>query len=172
MSPGGVEIREELPRDRAAVRAVNEAAFGQAAEANLVESIHDAAAVIASLVAVAGGVIVGHILFSPVDVERTGGRRLAGLAPMAVAPAYQKQGLGSRLVRDGLARCAEAGYDGVVVVGHPSYYPRFGFAPAVRAGLSCEYDVPPEAFMSVALPGRSLEGVSGLVRYHPAFQAV
>ena len=90
---------------------------------------------------------------------------------MAVMPDWQRAGAGGRLLRTGLQRCPDAGFDGVVVVGHPAYYPKFGFVPADRFGLKCEYDVPPEVFMVLALPGRSLDGVSGIVRYHPAFEA-
>jgi putative acetyltransferase len=84
----------------------------------------------------------------------------------------QRQGIGSLLVRAGLERCAEDGFDGVVVVGHPEYYARFGFVPARRFGLRCEYDVPPEVFMAIELPGHSLSGVSGLIRYHAVFAQV
>jgi putative acetyltransferase len=164
-----IVVRDERPPDRAAVRAVNEAAFGQPAEANLVEALHQAGAAVVALVAEREGTIAGHILFSPVTVEHARGRRLAGLAPMAVAPERQRQGIGSLLVREGAARCLAAGCDGIVVVGHPEYYPRFGFVPAHTLGLRTEYDVPPEVFMALTLPGRSLAGVSGLVRFHPAF---
>jgi putative acetyltransferase len=167
-----ISVREERPSDRAAVRAVNEEAFGQPLEANLVEALHQARAAIVALVAEREETIAGHILFSPVSVEHAHGRRLAGLAPMAVVPALQKQGIGSMLVGEGLARCRAAGFDGIVVVGHPGYYPRFGFVPGHTLGLRTEYDVPPEAFMALALPGRSLEGVSGLVRFHEAFAHV
>jgi putative acetyltransferase len=88
---------------------------------------------------------------------------------MAVAPQCQRRGIGSMLVQEGLNRCAARGLDGVVVLGHATYYPRFGFVPAERFGLRCEYDVPSEVFMALALPKRSLEGISGLVRYHAAF---
>jgi putative acetyltransferase len=164
-----VDVRNEQPDDRLAVREVNEAAFGQPAEANLVEALHQLQAAVVSLVAIANGRIAGHILFSPVTVEHDAGKRLVGLAPMAVAPALQQQGIGSLLVRAGLVRCHAAGCDGVVVVGHADYYPRFGFARADAFGLRCEYDVPPDVFMALALPGRSLDGVSGVVRFHPAF---
>jgi len=100
------------------------------------------------------------------------GKRLLGLAPMAVEPDSQKQGIGGRLVREGLALCRTAGADGVVVLGHAEYYPRFGFATAQRFGLRCEYDVPADAFMAIELHHRSLVGVSGLVRYHAAFAGV
>jgi len=165
-------VREEQSGDHAAVRAINEAAFGRAAEADLVEALRQAQAAAVSLVAVRGGAIAGHILFSPVAVEHAAGRRLAGLAPMAVSPAFQRQGTGSVLVREGLARCQALGFDGVVVVGHPEYYPRFGFVQARSLGLSSDYDVPPEVFMAMALPGRSLEGVSGRVRFHAAFGSI
>jgi len=165
-------LRDEQPGDRAPVRALNERAFGQPAEADLVEALHQAGAVVAALVCEVAGEIVGHLLFSEVEIQRAGGKRLVGLGPMAVEPSMQRQGIGSRLVREGLARCAGLGFDGVVLVGHPEYYPRFGFVPARELGLRCEYDVPPEVFMALALPGRSLAGASGLVRYHPAFADV
>lgn len=165
-------IRDEAAADRAGVRRVNERAFGQPAEADLVEALHRAGAAVISLVAEVDRQVVGHILFSPVTVEPAAGTRLLGLAPMAVDSEWQRQGIGSDLVRTGLARAAAAGYDGIVVLGHSGYYPRFGFRPAAECGLGCEYDAPPEAFMALALPGRSLDGVPGLVRYHPAFGQV
>ncbi len=151
------------------MRAVNELAFGRAAEAALVEELHRHDAAVVALVAESAGAILGHILFSPVQVEEPAGRRLVGLAPMAVRPADQRMGIGSRLVHEGLRRCSALGWDGVVVLGHPGFYPRFGFVSAANLGLYCEYDVPAEAFMALALPGRSLAGVKGLVRYHSAF---
>jgi putative acetyltransferase len=165
-------IRSEQAHDRDAVRLVNERAFGGCEEADIVEGLHRAQAALVSLVAEMGPDIVGHILFSPVVVEQSNGKRLIGLAPMAVAPDHQRKGIGSRLVREGLARCRTAGVDGVVVLGHAAYYPRFGFVPAVQFGLRCEYDVPAEVFMATELRPNGLGGVSGLVRYHEAFGAV
>lgn len=165
-------IRPEHPADRADVRVVNELAFGQPGEANLVEALHVEDAAVISLVAEIDREVVGHILFSRVTVEHGAGRKLLGGGPMCVVPDLQRQGIGTQLVREGLARCAAAGFDGVVVVGHPDYYPRFGFVPASRFGLCCEYDVQDDVFMALALPGRSLAGVSGLVRYHEAFALV
>ena len=92
-----------------------------------------------------------------------------GLAPMAVLPEYQNQGVGSLLVRNGLSECQRAGFDIVVVLGHPRYYPRFGFIPASQKGLSCEYQVPDEAFMVIELRPGALNGMSGLVKYQPEF---
>lgn len=164
-------VRVEQPGDRDAVRALNEHAFGGREEADIVEALHGANAVVVALVAEVGAAVVGHILFSPVTVERSDAP-LVGLAPMAVAPGYQKQGIGSVLVREGLARCRAAGVEGVVVLGHAEYYPRFGFVQAQQFGLRCEYDVPAEVFMALELTHGALRSVSGLVRYHAAFAAV
>ena len=92
-----------------------------------------------------------------------------GLAPMAVRPPKQRQGVGAALVREGLVQCRALGCDAVVVLGHPRYYPRFGFLTASRWGLRCEYDVPDEVFMALELRARSLAGKAGVIRYHPAF---
>ena len=105
-------------------------------------------------------------------VEHSNNPPLVGLAPMAVAPGHQRKGIGSHLVREGLARCRAAGVAGVVVLGHAEYYPRFGFVPAQQFGLRCEYDVPADVFMALELTQGALRGVSGLVRYHAAFAAV
>lgn len=165
-------IRPEQSRDRDAVRLVNERAFGGREEADIVEALHRAQAAVVALVAEVGGDLVGHILFSPVTVEHSRGQRLLALAPMAVEPGLQRQGIGSQLVREGLDRCRAAGVDAVVVLGHAEYYPRFGFVPAVQFGLRCEYDVPADVFMAIELTPDGLGGVSGLVRYHRAFGAV
>ena len=132
-------IRVEQPGDRDIVRALNEHAFGGREEADIVEALHRANAVVVALVAEVGAAVVGHILFSPVTVEHSNKPPLVGLAPMAVAPGYQKQGIGSVLVREGLVRCRAAGVEGVVVLGHAEDYPRFGFVPAQQFGLRCEY---------------------------------
>ena len=162
-------IRAEQAADKNGVRAVNERAFGGRAEADIVEALHRAHTAVVALVAEMGAEVVGHILFSPVDVEQANGKRLVGLAPMAVAPDYQRQGIGSQLVREGLARCRANGFDGVVVLGHAEYYPRFGFVLAMQFGLRSEYDVPADVFMAIELGSGSLDGVSGLLRYHKAF---
>ena len=160
-------IRPESPGDRDAVRAVNEAAFGRPDEADLVGRLRDAAGPFLSLVAVAEGEVVGHILFTPVAVEAPADVR--GLAPMAVRPDRQRSGVGAALVEAGLDACRADGAAAVVVLGHPDYYPRFGFRPASAFGLACEYDVPDEAFMALELVDGGLDGVDGLARYHPAF---
>ena len=166
-----IAVREERPEDAGAIHAVNAAAFDTLAEATLVGRLREQASPIVSLVAV-DGAICGHILFSPVTiVGRTGGAgdALMGLAPMAVHPSRQRQGIGSALVGAGLEACARIGIEAVVVLGHAQYYPRFGFRPASRLGLKSEYDVPDEVFMAMELKAGSLAGKSGTVRYHPVF---
>jgi putative acetyltransferase len=173
-----IEIREERAGDEAAVRRVNELAFGQQEEAALVDALRGAADPHVSLVATDGGEIVGHIFFSPVTIEPDDSTPAdsafapMGLAPMAVLPEYQRRGVGSALVRAGLEECRRAGYKVVVVLGHAEYYPRFGFRPAGGAGLRSEYPVPDEVFMVAELEPGALAGRRGLVKYHPAFAGV
>lgn len=163
---GRVQIRPEATADVDAIRRVNEAAFGQPDEARLVDALRAQAAPFLSLVADDGGAIVGHICFTPVTV---GAATILGLAPMAVLPARQNEGIGTKLVAAGLDACRRAGFGAVVVLGHPRYYPRFGFAPAAPRGLRCEYGVPDEAFMLLELlPGAAAE-LKGVARYHRAF---
>jgi putative acetyltransferase len=169
-----ITIRAELPEDHLAVRQVNERAFGRVSEAGLVDALRASATPLLSLVAEQEGEVVGHLLFSPVTVETgraAGMGLLLGLAPVAVLPEWQNQGVGSLLVREGLQACRKLGATAVVVLGHPEFYPRFGFVPASRFGLSCEYPVPDDVFMAQELvPGALAE--PGLVRYHPAFAEV
>ena len=165
-----MEIRPEKPADTAAVRRVNEAAFGQPNEADLVDRLRERAAPYLALVAVDEGAVVGHIVFSPLSFDSPQpGLTAFGLAPMAVLPTHQRQGIGSALIRAGLDACRTAGADAVFVLGHPTYYPRFGFEPAADYGIESEYDAPPEAFMVTELTPGALDGVTGTARYHPAF---
>jgi putative acetyltransferase len=164
-----MRIRPETAGDVSAIRAVNLAAFDTALEADLVAALRDQADPLVSLVAEDAGTIVGHILFSPVTLDADAGLRIAGLAPMAVMPSRQRQGIGSLLVRQGLDRCRRAGFAACVVLGHSEYYPRFGFAPASRFGLRSEYEVPDEVFMAMELAPAALTGKRGTVRYHRVF---
>jgi putative acetyltransferase len=166
-----MRIRSEEPADVSGIRAVNLAAFETKAEADLVDSLREHARPIISLVAEDSGVIVGHILFSPVTLD---GKpiQMMGLAPMAVVQASQRHGIGSALVRTGLDACKRNGVGAVVVLGHATYYPRFGFMPASRFGLRCQYDVPDEVFMVLELTPGVLHGRFGMIQYHPAFANV
>ena len=167
-----MHIRREQPDDIPGIRAVNVQAFDTATEADLVDALREQARPIVSLVSVIDDVIVGHILFSPVTLSSDPDLSVMGLAPMAVAPPRQRQGIGSALVRAGLEECRRLNAAAVVVLGHAEYYPRFGFAKASRFGLTSEYDVPDEVFMAIELNAGSLRGKAGVVRYHPAFAAV
>jgi putative acetyltransferase len=166
-------IRPETSADRPAIRTVVAAAFGQPAEADLVDALRDNGGVTLSLVAEREGEIVGHILFSPVTVESGGGAFAAlGLAPMAVAPSCQRQGIGSRLIRAGLEECRRVGHEVVVVLGHPEYYPRFGFVPSKPLGIRYVDEVPDDVFMVLELRRGALAGRGGVVRYRPEFGGV
>jgi putative acetyltransferase len=166
-----MRIRPERPADIAAVRDVNQQAFGTAAEATLVDAVRTQANPIVSLVAEDGDRIVGHILFSPVTIEGRTDQLMMGLAPMAVLPDRQRQGVGTALAEAGLEQCRLLGAAGIVVVGHPEFYPRFGFVPASRFGLKCEFEVPDDVFMAAEFVENALRIPGGMIRYHPAFSA-
>ena len=167
-----MRVRSEESADRAAIHSLNTAAFGGPAEADLVDSLRGKASPLVSLVADVDGAIVGHILFSPVVLLGCEHLRIMGLGPMAVAPEHQRHGVGSALVHEGLRECRQIGCQVVVVLGHPEYYPRFGFVPAVRYFIRSEYDVPDDVFMLTELEAEALRDVSGTVRYHEAFSSV
>lgn len=164
-----MKIRAETEKDRPAVHALNARVFETSAEADLVDALREQARPVISLVAEQGGAIVGHILFSPVTLDSSPALRLACLAPMAVAAEHRRKGIGSALVREGLEQCRQRGFGAAVVLGHPAFYPRFGFLPSARFGIRSEYDVPEDAFMVLELTPGYLRGVSGTVRYQAAF---
>jgi len=167
-----MHVRPERPDDHASVRAVNLAAFDTATEADLVDALRAQANPVISLVAEADGAVVGHVMFTPVTWAEHPNLALMGLAPLAVAPAHQRQGVGSALVHAGLEACRVAGYGAVAVVGHPAYYPRFGFVRSDRFGIGCQFDVPSEVFMLAELVPGYLEGRSGTIRFHAAFDGI
>lgn len=163
-------IRTEKAGDEAAIRCVVEAAFGQSAEADLVDALRTAGNATISLIAEEDGEIVGHILFSPMRFDpENQSLRLLGLAPLAVSPSRQRSGIGSALIRKGLELSGQSGYDAVFVLGHPEYYPKFGFERASRFGIRSVYDVRDEAFMALELKPASLSGHTGTVHYTEEF---
>jgi putative acetyltransferase len=166
-----ISVRLEQPDDSSGIHETNELAFGGPLEANLVDALRGCDRYL-SLVATLDERVVGHILFTPVTMEPSVDRRVAGLGPMAVRPEHQRSGIGSHLIRAGLEACRRSGYAAVVVLGHPEYYPRFGFSPAHAFGLTCEFPSPPEAFMAMELEDGALSRVRGLVRYQPQFAEV
>lgn len=162
-------IRAEGPEDSAQVRRVNALAFGQPSEADLADRLRTACAEALSLVAEDDGKVVGHILFTPAGIEGWSSSGM-GLAPMAVLPDHQGHGIGSALVKRGLDILRERGCPFVAVIGHPDYYPRFGFEPASKHGLVSQWEgIPDAAFMVLVLDRRAMEGVSGVVRYRDEF---
>ncbi len=168
-----IRIRTERPEDVAAIRAINEAAFGGSAEADIVDTLRLACPDVLSLVALSDETVVGHIFFSPVQVEdRSRTIQGMGLAPMAVLPERQRQGIGSRLVEAGLRILRKQDCPFVIVLGHPGFYPRFGFVPASRYGLTCQWEgVPDAAFMVLILDESAVAGVAGVARYRDEFGA-
>lgn len=167
-----MQIRAENAADQAEVAKIVEDAFESTAEAGLVDALRSQATPLVSLVAEDKNAIIGHIMFSPVSLADYPHISLMGLAPMAVDPKHQRSGIGSALIRAGLRQCRDIGTVAIVVLGHPEYYPRFGFVPASRFDLGCEYDVPDEVFMAIELQEGSLKGASGIIKYHEAFSSL
>lgn len=164
-------IRPEKPEDIESIRNINEKAFRQKNESKLVDKLRNRGVLTISLVAVWDSEVVGHIAFSPVVVESgTSSSKAIALAPMAVLQGYQQKGIGSQLVRAGLEECRRLGYEMVVLVGHPDYYPRFGFVPAKPKGVDCEFQVPEEAWMLLELREGALAGRRGVVKFEPEFK--
>lgn len=167
-------IRREETRDISAIHQVNVLAFTGEGEANLVDQLRARGAGLLSLVAEMHGQVVGHIYFSPVTITTADGTLTAavGLAPLAVLPAYQNQGIGSKLARAGLDELRQMGHRLVIVLGHAQYYPRFGFKPSLPCGIRWEHEVDAAHFMVAELQPGALTGVQGVARYQPEFEGV
>lgn len=171
LTPAESRIDTEQPADTIEVAKVNEQAFGRPDEGALVDAVRRAGAATLSLVArvaspassgaPAPHTIVGHILFSPVSIDGQTEPRGLGLGPVAVRPAYKRQGHGQRLIRAGLEQARTRGYAYVIVIGHPEYYPRFGFTPASRFGLRYEHPVADPVFMALELVPGALASATG-----------
>ena len=163
-----MRIRAETEADWAAIDDVNRQAFGRVEEATLVRRLRDDGLVVASLVAEQDQAVVGHLMLSqlPTVVE---GRRLqaVALAPVAVRPERQRQGIGSLLVEASVEAARERSVEAIIVLGHPRYYPRFGFSAAAAQGLAAPFSG--EAFMALELVPGALAGKAGWVHYPAAF---
>ncbi len=171
---GDVTIRPETPDDYAAIHEVNRSAFGRESEALLVDALRQSPDFIPelSLVAERDGRVVGHVLFSRIAIRTGRGSVPAlGLAPMAVLPEHQRSGIGSMLVRHGLEACRRLGHRLVIVVGHPDYYPRFGFRPARPRGLEPPFDVPDAAFLLWEAVPTDPADIAGRLEFPPAFDS-
>lgn len=161
-------IREETTDDFAAIRSVNVAAFQQNDEADLVDALRTDGDVILSLVAEEGSNIVGHILFSRMQiVSESATTEAVALAPMAVLPEKQSQGIGSKLIEKGIELLKKDGHRIVIVLGHPKYYPRFGFLPKLTEKLQAPFSG--DTFMAMELVSHALRGIEGKVAYPKAF---
>lgn len=164
-------IQPETPADHAAIRKVNRLAFGRKDEARLVDALREGGFARVSIVAEVDSEVVGHILFSDLPVVTPGGVvPTLSLAPMAVVPSRQRQGIGSLLVREGLRLCRESEHRIVVVLGHPEFYPRFGFSAGLAERLRSPFSGP--AFMAVELTPGALDDIEGEVRYPPPFDGL
>ena len=165
-----IKIRVEIFQDIDAIRTINEQAFGQLQEANIVDKLRANCDGLLSLVAFKDERIIGHILFSPVTIEGNHGiLKGMGLAPMAVLPEFQRQGVGSKLIRAGLEILKKSGSPFIIVLGHPEYYPKFGFEPASRHGIKSQWEgVPDPAFMILWLDKTGINHISGVAKYRLA----
>lgn len=170
-----IAIRPETKEDFPAITQIIDAAFGQSSEGRLVENLRRNKKFITrlSLVALYRHERVGHVLFFPIMInnQRSEYESLA-LAPVAVLPERQRMGVGFALIRQGLTACREEGFRSVIVLGHPEYYPRFGFQKASRWKISAPFDVPDEAFMAIELEKDALRNIQGVVQYPEEFNHV
>ena len=164
-----IEIRPEQLGDIPAIRDVNRRAFGQDQEGHIVDTLRANGAAVLSLVAGVDGRVVGHIMYSPLLV---GGVQGAALGPMAVLPEYQHRGVGTSLVEAGNGHLRRDGCAFIAVLGHPTFYPRFGFRPASIYGITCEWNVPDDVFMILVLDEPKMSGVVGMAEYRTEFSTV
>jgi putative acetyltransferase len=167
-------IRPEEKKDFKEIHRVNELAFGGRGEADLIDDLRKTESFIPelSLVAIQNEEVIGHILFSQIVIKsKKRSTPALALAPMAVHPEFQNKGVGSKLVLRGLEDCRRLGHEIVVLIGHPGYYPRFGFLPARDRGLEVPFPVPDEAFMVLELVPSALKAAQGEIIYPPPFQA-
>ncbi|MBW4689543.1 MAG: N-acetyltransferase [Komarekiella atlantica HA4396-MV6] len=168
-----MNIRSETLLDYPAIAEVNTLAFGQENEAKLVEEIRYSDRYISelSLIAEVEGIVVGHILFSYIDLVGEETLQVLGLAPLAVHPQFQRLLIGSKLVEAGLERANARGEAMVIVLGHPHFYPRFGFKPSVDYQVESPFPVPEDVFMVKPLQNYQ-EKYKGKVVYPPAFHGL
>lgn len=142
--------------------------FSDKDEHNLVERLRKSDAFVAelSLVAEIDEKLVGHILFTEINIDNN---IALALAPVSVSPDYQGRGIGAKLIKRGHELASELGYRAIVLLGHESYYPRFGYVKASLYHIKAPFDVPDENFMVLDLLGNGLKDLKGLVEYAPEF---
>ncbi len=167
---GKILIRKEIPTDIPDIRRLNDLAFHGPVEGSIVDALRERCPDVLSLVAVQGGRIVGHLFFSPVEINGITGTEAMGLGPMAVLPKFQRKGIGKALINEGIRMLEQSGCAVVVVLGHTEYYPQFGFVPASQYGLKSQWEgIPADVFMVRFLKKEKIGLVSGIVRYQREF---
>lgn len=170
-----VVITEEQPEDIETIHRVNFAAFKGGGEADVVDQLRSSCDDFISMVAKLDGQVVGHIFFTPVRIVQKNDWTVlgSGLAPLAVDPEFQGEGIGSKLCKEGLQRIEAEGYPFAVVLGNPKFYSRFGFERASKHGITSSFEgVPDEAFMITIFDPQIMADVSGIAYYQPAFDSV
>lgn len=170
-----INLRSEQPSDFEGITRVNNISFQRKAEGKLVYELRKQKDFDPrlSIVAESSGEIIGHILFTPVDIVNNGQKyKSLTLAPMSVLPKYQKKSVGKLLVIFGLQIAKDTGYQSVVVLGHPSYYPKLGFVKASDWNIKSPFPAPDEAFMVKELIPGALDGIEGKVIFPDAFDDV
>ena len=170
-----ITLRHESPADYPSITRVNDLAFGRKAEGKLINQLRSKDSFVneLSIVAEYEGQLVGHLLFTPVDIKNEfKSHQTLTLAPMAVIPEYQKKSLGSLMIIFGLQEARELGYRSVIVLGHPSYYPKFGFVPASKWNITSPFPAPDEAFMALELIPDSLVSIKGMVVFPTEFEGL
>nr|QNO42528.1 hypothetical protein MMHALIEK_00003 [Methanosarcinales archaeon ANME-2c ERB4] len=164
-------IRKEEEKDHKQIYEVNKLAFQQENESKLIEKIRKSENFILelSIVAEIDNRIVGHILFSKIKIIGDSDYESLALAPMAVIPEFQKRGIGSELIKKGIDKAKELGFDSIIVLGHKEYYPKFGFQRASKWDMKCPFEVPDGVFMAIELTEKAFEGKAGTVKYPDEF---
>jgi putative acetyltransferase len=162
-----ITIRKENENDHMKIKQINDEAFGQPQEGMVVDKLRKLDANALSLVAEIDGILVGHIFYSTAEIESDNERIVGmGLAPMAVLPEYQKQGIGKKLITESINLLVQKATPFIIVLGHDNYYPKFGFETASKHGIKCQWkDVPDDAFMIMIIDDKKMKGVHGIARY-------
>lgn len=167
-----ITLRKETKTDYPGIRRINDIAFGRKAESRLIDLLRKKDEFVAdlSIVAEQNEQLIGHILFTPIKIESgSESYQTLCLAPMSVLPEFQQKSIGKLLVIQGLQVAKDLGYNSVVVLGHPSFYPKFGFEPASKWGIKSPFPAPDEAFMAIELFRDCLKKVNGKVVFPPEF---
>lgn len=172
-----IELRQEMPNDYANVKKIIQEAFKDILHSDqrehlLVERLRDSAAFIPalSIVACQGNEVVGHILLTKIKIKnQTQSFESLALAPVSVHPLHQKKGIGGQLILEAHKIARSLGYSSIVLLGHETYYPRFGYQLCNTHNIELPFEVPKENCMVIELIENGLKGVSGIVEYDPAF---